>query len=404
MKEKTGLLICLVTISCAAFGQEVAVDWATKKVTSQPSTIEKNTMATVRIDNVNDLMFTYSISYQLKPLAISDFDTIAKAFSIAGKAAAGEAVSSCDFSDVLASQRALTDAEAAFLQSPATASGCSASKPCDVPLQQAISLWNYNVQPKIGVATTALASFTGICTSPTYEAGVKSASDAIAAAEAKFDTSHSIVKTHAVELSPETTTSLEIDQLWMGKPTTNGTYSVDLQSSNHRLTLSAGALFSKIQNRSYTSRSVPNTVGTGTTNVLAVDGLSRFSPTAVALLNYELPFADWERFGFALSTGPVFRLGSKSDTSSFGYFAGVSVHLFHRFYITPGFHLGQFADFPAGFSQPNQLVPAGLATVAATTRWTWRFGFGLSYKAKDFSQFGLNGSVTPSKGTSTTGN
>src|ERR1017187_4830615 len=108
----------------AAYGQEVAVDWASKKITSQPSSVEKDMMVNIRVDNVNDLMFTYSISYVLKPLTISDFDSIAKAFSIAGKAAAGEAVSACDFSDVLLSQKALTDAEAAFLKAPATNKGC----------------------------------------------------------------------------------------------------------------------------------------------------------------------------------------------------------------------------------------------------------------------------------------
>jgi hypothetical protein len=177
---------------------------------------------------------------------------------------------------------------------------------------------------------------------------------------------------------------------------------VDLSPSNHRLTLSAGALFSEIQNRAYTSVSAPAASGTATMNVLSVSGISRFNPTAVALMNYEIPQLDWERVGFALSTGPVFRLGSKSDASSFGYFAGVSVHLFHRFYFTPGFHFGQFADFPAGFSQVNQTVPSGLSAPTAVTRWTWRFGFGLTYKAKDFSQFGLSGSVTPS--TAKTGN
>ncbi len=397
--------ICFM-VAWNLFGQDIIVDWASKKITSQPSSVEKDVMANMRVDNINDLMFTYSISYQLKPLAISDFDNIGKAFSIAGRAAgaAGEAVSTCDFSDVLASQKALTDAEDAFVKTPSTKSGCSAAKPCSIPLGEAQDLWHTAVDPKIGAAQTALGAFTATCTSPTYAAAVKSANDSISAALAKFNGPHSIVKSKAIELSPEATTSLEVDELWLGTPTVNGTYSVDLQPANNRLTLSAGALFSEIQNRSYSSKSAPNASGTGTTNILSVDGLSRFSPTAVALLNYEIPFADWERIGFALSTGPVFRLGSNSDTSSFGYFAGVSIHLYHRFYITPGFHLGQFADFPAGFSQVNQAIPSGLATPTATNRWTWRFGFGLSYKAKDFSQFGLNGSVTPSKTPATGGN
>ncbi len=402
MQTSFKCFICLTLAGCTAFGQKVTVDWPTKKITSQPSRVEKDTMATVEVDQVNDLMYTYSISYQLKPLTISDFTSIANAFSIAaGKAPAGESAAACDFSDVLNSQKALADAESAFLQTPATNPECSASKPCDITLGAAVSLWNKNVQPKLDAAKAALGKFTAACSSPNYSSSIKSASDAIGAAEAKIASSHSIIKANAIPLSPENTTSLVVVQLWMGTPTVNGSYSVDIQTSNYRLTLSAGALFSEVQNRSYTSSSAPNAAGTGTTNILAVGGLSRFNPTAVALLNYELPFADWERFGFALSTGPVFRLGSKSDATSFGYFAGMSIHLYHRFYISPGFHLGQFADFPAGFSQANQPVPSGLSTPTAITRWTWRFGFGLSYKAKDFSQFGLTGSVNPTDSATT---
>jgi hypothetical protein len=393
LRVNLALAAVLVTCASIANAQEVVVDWASKKVTSQPSTVEKATKATVRVDNVNDLMFTYSISYQLKPAEISDFDAIAKAFSIAGKAAAGEAVS-CDFSLVLASMKSFSDAGDAFHNLPATNKGCSEAKPCNVTLQQALDAWQQSVQPKLVSAQNDLAAFVKSCPSNNYEQAIKAANDSLNEAEASVNGPHSIQKANAIELAPDNVTSLGIDQLWKDIPTTDGSYSVDLKPSNNRLNLSAGALFSEVQNRSYLVRTIPT--GTGTTNVLSVDGISTFSPTAVALLNYEIPHLDWERFGFAVSTGPVFRLGSKSDTSSFGYFAGVSMHLFHRFYITPGYHLGQYADFPAGFSQPNQVVPPGFATPTPVTRWTWRFGFALSYKAKDFSQFGLSGSVNQS--------
>ena len=382
----------LVACTCIANAQQVVVDWASKAITSQPATVEKATKATVRIDNVNDLMFTYSISYQLKPAQISDFDAVAKAFSIAGKAA-GEAVS-CDFSSVLVSMKDFTDAEEAFHNLPATNKGCSEAKPCNVTLQQALDAWQQSVQPKLVSAQSDLATFIKSCPSDNYEQAIKAANDSLNVAEATVNGPHSIQKANAIELLPDNVTSLEVDQLWKDTPTTDGSYSVDLTPSNNRLNLSAGALFSEIQNRSYAVRTVPS--GTGTANVLSVDGISRFSPTAIALLNYEIPRLDWERFGFAVSTGPVFRLGSKSDTSSFGYFAGLSMHLFHRFYVTPGYHLGEYADFPAGFSQPNQVVPTGFATPIPIKRWTWRFGFALSYKAKDFGQFGLSGSVNQS--------
>jgi len=397
MRTPVMVVAMSVVWAVVAQGQQVVVDWAAKKVTSQPGTIEQKTKATVRLDNVNDMMFTYSISYQVKPAPISDFDSIARAFSIAGKAAAGEAVS-CDFSGVLASVKALVDAENDFHKLPATNKGCSETKPCNITLKQAQDAWEQSVQPKLGSAQNDLDGFTKVCTSENYKPSIQSAQTSIDSARAIAGGGHSIQKADAIDLIPDSVTSLAVDQLWQGIPTTDGTYSVDLQPSNNRLNLSAGALFSEVQNRSYNVRAIPN--GSGTSNVLSVDGISKFSPTAVALLNYEIPHLDWDRMGFALSTGPVFRLGSKSDTSSFGYFAGVSMHLFHRFYITPGYHLGEYADFPAGFSQPNQVVPPGLGTPIPVKRWTWRFGLAFSYKAKDFGQFGLSGSVNKSSDTS----
>lgn len=394
-------LVCMLSHQLRA--QQVTVDWAAKKVTSQPSTIEKETSATVRLDNVNDLMFTYSISYQLKPVPISDFDSIAKLFVVAGKAA-GEAATDCktEAGKIVELISKLKESDQAFRNQPATNAGCSASKPCNIPLAQAINSWNETVQPSVTAAQSEIASFVKACPTAEYKAAAQVATNAIDQMLAKVNGSHSITKENAIELAPDKITSMEVDQLWNDVPTADGSYSVDLQPSNNRLTLSAGALFSEIQNRSYTIQSVPSSGKTSSTSVLSVDGLSRFSPTAIALLNYEIPQLDWERIGFAVSSGPVFRLGTKSDTSSFGFFAGVSAHLFHRFYLTPGYHFGEFADFPPGFSHVGQLVPPGFSTPTPVKRWTWRFGFALSYKAKDFSQFGLSGSVNPSN-TNTSG-
>jgi hypothetical protein len=119
----------------------------------------------------------------------------------------------------------------------------------------------------------------------------------------------------------------------------------------------------------------------------------------VALLNYEIPKASSDYIGLAISTGPVIRISSASSTSSFGYFAGIGVHLYHRFYISPGFNLGQFADNPPGLSS-GSTVPAGIGTPIPINRWTWRFGFALTYKTKDFSSLGLSTTVAPKAGTS----
>jgi hypothetical protein len=395
---------------------EVVVDWSAKKVTSPPGNINNNVKAKVRLDNVNDLMFTYPISYQLVPLQISDFDSIAKAFALAGASATkgGEAATTdCDFSKVDAAFKDLTDAQTTFLALPTVGSGCSTAKPCDVTIGQAQGAWTSSVHPKIVAAQSALTVFTASCKSDTYSAAINSAQTALDSSHASetrvLGTIHTIEKTDAIVLSPDSTTHLEVDQLYNGVTTTNGTYTVDLTPTNNRLTLSAGAIFTEVQNRAYTSRAVPSTTGTGTMNVLSVDGISRLSPSAVALLNYQIPYLDSEQAGLAVSTGPVFRLGSSSDASSFGYFAGLSLHLYHRFYISPGFHLGQFADYPTGFTAPNQAIPSGVGTPTPVKRWTVRFAIGVTYKAKDFSGLGLSSSVTPttkagaSTGTNTPG-
>jgi hypothetical protein len=388
------ILFLVLVVSLAVpnmTAQDIVVNWPAKKLTSQPVSVEQAHSANIRVDDVNDLMFTYSISYQLKPLAVSDFDTIAKAFSIAGAAAAGERAG-CDISKVLAAIKALVDAEVEFLNQPATNAGCSESKPCDITLQQALDSWQQTIQPKIAEAQSVLSDFAKACSSDTYKPAVQSASDTIADVLAVVNRPHSIEKSGALELAPDHITSLEIDQIWKGVPTVNGSYSVDIQPSNYRLTLSAGVLFSEVQNRGYSLSVVPSPTGSGTASALSVDGISRFNPTAIALLNYEIPYVDSERIGLALSTGPVFRLGSKSDATSFGYFVGIGVHLYHRFYLTPGYHLGQFADFPTGL-YPGEIVPPGLGTPNAVKRWTWRFGIAISYKAKDFGQYGLSGAV-----------
>lgn len=56
------LTVCILT-GLGAHSQ-IVVDCVAKKVTSQPATVEKRVSVSVRIDNVNDMMFTYSVSSQ----------------------------------------------------------------------------------------------------------------------------------------------------------------------------------------------------------------------------------------------------------------------------------------------------------------------------------------------------
>jgi hypothetical protein len=98
--------------------------------------------------------------------------------------------------------------------------------------------------------------------------------------------------------------------------------------------------------------------------------------------------------GLAFAVGPVLSLGaSKNSTSTFGFFAGTSLHLWHAVYITPGIHYGEFADYPLGLPQPGNIVPSGFGTPVPIKRWTLRFGLGLTFKTTNFNSLKGSGSA-----------
>ena len=106
-----------------------------------------------------------------------------------------------------------------------------------------------------------------------------------------------------------------------------------------------------------------------------------------------LEHCDWVTQPDSHSRPDRMKIGTKSDASSFGFFTGISGHLYRRFYITPGFHFGQFADFPVGFGN-GSTVPSDFGEITPVKRWTARFGTAITFKAKDFS--GISGSDKPS--------
>lgn len=151
------------------------------------------------------------------------------------------------------------------------------------------------------------------------------------------------------------------------------------------LTLSLGALLSGVQDRTYVARLLPS----GST-VLGVPGATSPTLEGVALLNYDVPSLDSDagRFGFAVSSGPTFNFGgSPQGTSALGYFAGGSIYLWHRLFLSVGGHVADFADFPGGFGE-GATIPSGAGSLQPTSRWTVKFGFAISYQTKSFGSGG----------------
>jgi hypothetical protein len=156
--------------------------------------------------------------------------------------------------------------------------------------------------------------------------------------------------------------------------------SYKLTSGRDALSASAGLLLTSLQSRSYTFAATPS----GSGRILQVDGMGSFRPALSALLNYDIPYLpNYKDIGFAASAGLIVDLANgKADTSNFGFFVGPSVHLFHRFFISPGWHFGQFADYPAGFGQnPSQVITNNnLGTPVPIKRYTGRFAISLTFQ------------------------
>jgi hypothetical protein len=162
------------------------------------------------------------------------------------------------------------------------------------------------------------------------------------------------------------------------------------------LTLSVGVMGTTLASRTYISQSVPN--GATTQNVLSVNGASGWTPQGLALLNYKIHVIEQgPQLGFAFSTGPAFKFGGTPNVSNFGWFAGISVSLWRRVFITPGVHLGQFADFPPGFAT-GSVIPANFGTLTPVARWSGHFAIGITFQTNAFVKSSSQAATPPSAG------
>jgi hypothetical protein len=164
------------------------------------------------------------------------------------------------------------------------------------------------------------------------------------------------------------------------------------------ISASIGPLVTTLPARSYNSQSAPLPAGSSTTqNILSVGNNSNINVLAAGLVNVHLPTIQsmpWA--GLAFSAGPVYQLGNNSPSvSSLGVFFGLSAHLFRAVYLTPGVHIGQFADFPAGF-YPGAVIPSGFGTLTPVKRDTAHFAIGITFRTsikKSSTNTGSGGST-----------
>ena len=384
------------------------LDWKTGSIA--PSCVEKSGRYCFALQNVNNILYTYSFTVnQIEPQG-SDLDLLKAAiakltdvFGGGGTAKKDEKVPGgtkrsplCDelqkaIEEVRAASEVLQDA-IAQLDPGKDQSG----KTISVPFATTKSKW-VSVPGKFAAFERAI---TKLIARLKAAAGSNCDECDLSQAEALVLDVYVTARDHYVQLcaranSPsvayyvadlENTSAYNVDvtEFYGGQQTSAVAKTFHLDACRKILTGSAGFLLTTIEARSYVSRTVPDTNDlTKTQNVLGVDNGGRVRPALVALLNYNLPGQPWRHVGFAISAGPVFDISNgKADTSRFGFFGGGSLHLWNRLFLTPGVHVGEFADFPQGFNL-GQMIPDNTGTPNPVKRYTARFAIGITFKVSE---------------------
>ncbi|HKP81431.1 MAG TPA: hypothetical protein VJT69_05410 [Pyrinomonadaceae bacterium] len=375
----------VVLLGISTVNAQVIYDWA--KGGDTPKSVPNITRRQkVRIDviNINDILYSYKIEVTQTPLDTDDFAAIKNILLGAPKPApATDVLPRCDVREN-ALRKALDDATKEINKDANLPTGYAASgSTTSIPLKDSIAAWVSHADAIAKTRAAYKALVDDSCTQTVDPQLLKDYLDfdtAVTRIQKIVDGPH-VISTDE-EIGPATHVSVKVIELFGPKTISTKTFSFDTADI---LTLSAGAMFSRIQDRTYEARKDP----TSELNTLTVTGNSRATPSLVALLNYSLGalHMDWDKGGFALSAGPVLRVGGQSETSSFGFFTGISGHLGHRIFFTPGFHFGQFADFPVGFGNGSS-VPANFGELTPVKRWTSRFGLAITFKTKSFDAFG----------------
>ena len=402
------------------FAQDIVVDWSNRKVVNSPNEIQKASAVKVQIVNANDVLFTYSVDVQVTTDSSDDFSLLTSllnlpsASSQSKKALASGEVDACksSYNDALTS--------ASDIKSQLSAAG-GPFNPEDqpghfisIPLSITLQAWDGPLSKAAKNLQTKFDYLSANCTDKDedYKTFVTETYPPIKLSlqtiQKKVDGKHTADGQAPASSGDVVSVHVTVSEKWKGSETVK-----DLSNANAPaaafvtnldfssvLRLSAGFLFSQLQDRSYVTRTVPS--ASGTANVLGVNGDSRLTPYLVGLLNYQVPYAHWDKFGLWLSSGPTLRITSTgSNTSSFGFFGGVSAAFWNRLFITPGVHFGQFAGVPAGLSV-GQTIPPNFGQLQPINRWTARFGFTITYKTLSLGALKNSSTKTTGKNPSTT--
>ena len=369
----------------------VVVDWSTRSLVASPPELGRATGAVVTIRNVNDVLYDYTVDVLEVRRSLDDFallaGTLGKSPAVAAAPVASEVCPVDEMRNWLAAVGGVIEQNHDL--TPPKKDG----KYVSVPVEATVAAWTSEVAPLVARVRDLEARVReniDQCLDP------KAADTFLRREFAPFEARVTVIERrlsgpHSIQfpvtLRPDSDYTLLVTERFKGAATIDGTRSFTFSPASTVLTLSAGFGVTWLEGRAYSARNAPGAnPGDATRTLLSVDGKGQ-RPALIALLNYQIPGAATADYGLAIATGPVFAFNSGTrNSSSLGLFAGLSVHLFRRFFISPGLHLGEFADTPLGFKGENDVVPPNFAELMPRKRWQTKFAVMFTFRTADLSK------------------
>ena len=405
-KRAVCLLPLVIGIGALGFSQKVIIDYSSEEILC-PEYLGRSRAVEVKVNKVNDILYSYEVKVESSQLT----DQLADDFSLLpDPAQLHETGYQISFRSIACTEdlnRALTrfnEIKDAFDRQPHLTPAKVGDKYVSIKLKQTKDAWGVffksqkkeidKVQQVVDTVKSTCSAFTGNDLTNWNQLQEQLAE---LSKWEEADSQNHTISGPITLMRPGVLYNFQVIERYKNTVTLDGFKQFPCQVSSP-LTLSAGTLISTLRVQSFRTVQVPKAdpetghASDETFSSLALDGGSSVSPHAMALLNYKIPVLRNELLGFSVSSGPVFRLAGATDASAVGYFGGISVNLWDRFFLTPGVHIGEFSDFPIGFNE-GSYVPPNFGILSPTKRWTARFGIGLTYRTNAFRSADIKGTA-----------
>lgn len=410
---------CIITLSFVflvlsgmnlGYSQNITVNWATQKIEERPSEIHKGQTVTVVAKKVNDILYDYEVGVQLQVQNNSDdYDMFLKLFSAYGqnlplaqtklqglmRTPSNKLTKEQLCAKNIESGKTLLGQIDQELHKEGNALTVTDAQTRPFTLEETLAGWNRAILPLLNQLKEPMAYLSNAANGCTDAQPVLNDYARLQQLQKKVEGPH-VAQGQSVASSAEVeAVQITITESWKGKSL--HTYNETLTFSSV-VSFSGGVLFSTLPDRSYVPISLP--LDDSSQTVLGVQNDRRPVPMLLGLLNFRIPWTDpscfKDRLSFDFSTGPTLRIGGNTTATSFGYFAGISLSFWHRLFITPGIHVGQFSDYPPGFV-PLQKIPANFGELKPINRWTAHFALGISYRTIELGPHKIQSETTNAK-------